>query len=117
MNRVFRKMKHTRTLRGGAAVALAAAMITVLLPGAQADISGGRSETVYAVLGNDGSFTGATVVNCFAEGGNITDYGVYTSIQNLSGSEEPVTDGDQISWNAPAGSPFYYQAIRIWRCR
>ena len=81
----------------------------VLLPGAQADMGGGKSETVYAVLGNDGSYTYATVVNCFPDGGSITDYGVYASVTNLSGAESPDIDGDTIQWNAEAGAPFYYE--------
>ena len=103
-----RKLAKRRTRRG-AAVVMAAALLMVMLPGAQADMGGGKSETVYAVLGNDGGYTGATVVNCFPDGGSIIDYGTYTSVTNLTGAETPGIDGDTITWSAEVGTPFYYQ--------
>ncbi len=101
--------KNLRALRGGTAVFIAAAMLTVLLPGAEAGLGSVKSETVYAILDNDGSYQSATVVNCFPDGGNITDFGAYTSVLNLSGAQTPETDGEKITWSASAGSPFYYQ--------
>ncbi len=70
-----------------------------------------KSETVYAVLGNDGGYTGATVVNRFFTQGEIVDYGAYTSVTNLMGPETPVIEGDTITWAAElAGEDgFYYQ--------
>lgn len=70
-----------------------------------------KSETVYAVLANDGSGSGATVVNCFFTDDEIVDYGDYTSVENLSGPEQPTVDGDKITWPAGLGGEdgFYYQ--------
>lgn len=70
-----------------------------------------KSETVYAVLANDGSYAGASVVNRFFTNDEIVDYGTYTEVKNLSGPDTPVVDGDKITW--PAGlageDGFYYQ--------
>ncbi len=98
-----------KRVKSASIVLLSAMLLTVMLPGAEADMGSAKSETVYAVLGNEGSYKGATVVNCFPDGGSITDYGAYASVENLSGSETPAIEGDKIVWAAPAGSPFYYQ--------
>ena len=85
---------------------LAAAVFAVMLPGSAvyADIHSDKpkSETVYAVLGNDGTYSGATVVNAFTQDGQIVDYGDYVSLQNLMGPENPLVDGDMITWPAEA---------------
>ncbi|MGE5494949.1 MAG: hypothetical protein ACM3S4_06595 [Burkholderiales bacterium] len=97
---------------GRAGLLVLAAVLAAVQPGsaAVAEANGKtKSETVYAVLENDGSYSGATVVNCFLNGGDITDYGRYDSIKNISGPEEPVVEGDSISWSAKAGEPFYYE--------
>jgi putative membrane protein len=103
------RIRLTRRAQKGAAVLAAAVLLVMTLPGAQAGMGGSRSETVYAVLANDGSYSGATVVNCFPNGGRITDYGSYISVTNLTGEEIPVIDGGKIEWDAEAGKPFYYQ--------
>ncbi len=94
-----------------AAVLMAAAVVPGAAAGANADSEKNKSETVYAVLANDGTYTGATVVNRFRVGGEITDYGAYTSIENLMGPQVPVVDGDAITWpaSATAAGDFYYQ--------
>jgi len=94
------------------AVVLAAAAV---MPGAVYGAAGAsdktKSETVYAVLVCDGSYSGATVVNRFTTGGEIVDYGAYASIENLMGPDAPVIDGDVITWPASATGDggFFYQ--------
>jgi hypothetical protein len=95
-------------------VALAAALMFVaVMPGAAADAAPekAKSETVYALLKNDGTYTGATVVNRFSAGGEITDYGVYTSIENLMGPQMPDVNGDVMTWPASVtgSGGFFYQ--------
>jgi hypothetical protein len=106
----------TPLLKRAGVFVLAAAMIAVMQLGPAAVASGDadkpKSETVYAVLGNDGSYTGATVVNCFKKGGKIADYGQYDSIKNLTGPDEPVVEGDKVTWPASATqdvTAFYYE--------
>ena len=98
------------------AVLTVAVVASALIPGSVADanieIEKLKSETVYAVLEDSGAYTGATVVNCFAQGGEIVDYGAYTSIENLMGAASAVVDGDTITWPASATATdgdFYYQ--------
>jgi|GEM_PF-3067287 len=78
---------------------------------AEADTEKPKSETVYAVLENDGSYAGATVVNRFSTDDEIVDYGQYTSVTNLMGPDNPSIEGDTVKW--PAGlageNGFYYQ--------
>lgn len=79
---------------------------------AKVDPSKIKTETVYAVLGDDGTYNGATVVNCFTAGGEIIDYGRYTNVANLMGTQAPQISGDKITWPASVTNgheSFYYQ--------
>lgn len=71
-----------------------------------------KSETVYAVLRDNGEYIGATVVNCFTQEGQIVDYGNYTQITNLMGPQKPTVQGQIITWDAhvtEGHKSFYYQ--------
>ncbi len=105
-----------RKLRCVLAVSAAAVLMAAGLPGsstaAVSDPGKPKSETVYAVLENDGRYNGATVVNCFDQSGDIVDYGAYTSVVNMTGPGTAVVEGDKIIWPASATDgvrPFYYQ--------
>ncbi len=43
------------------------------------------------------------------QSGIVSDYGNYTNIQNLSGSEPPSVEGNLITFSAAPGSTFYYR--------
>lgn len=102
-----------KALRVGALITAAAVFAAGFSGAAPARMEGEKpkSETVYAVLANDGSYAGATVVNRFFLDGEIVDYGTYTQVKNLTGADTPVVDGEKITW--PAGlageDGFYYQ--------
>lgn len=104
-------IKYRKHFERAGLLVLAAALAALQSGSAAVAVANGKakSETVYAVLGSDGSYSGATVVNCFLKGGDITDYGRYDSIKNISGPEEPTVEGDSITWPAKAGEPFYYE--------
>ena len=69
-----------------------------------------KNEIVYAKLAADGNIDGVYVVNHFEveQGGSITDYGDYQSVQNLSESEPIEQNEDAVSFRAQEGD-FYYQ--------
>ena len=83
---------------------------TVFSAGAQAAWAAGtpseKEEVVYANLSGSGEVTGVYVVNSFA-GGDITDYGTYTSIRNLTTTDEISTDGDEITFHTDADKVYY----------
>ena len=98
------------------AMTAAAVLLAGGLPGsttaAVSDPARPKSETVYAILGNDGSYNGATVVNCFDLSGEIVDYGAYTSVVNMTGPGTATIEGAKIIWAATVtqnAKPFYYQ--------
>jgi X-X-X-Leu-X-X-Gly heptad repeat protein len=67
-----------------------------------------KNETVYAMLGYDGSVSDIYVVNQLL--GDYTDYGSYTSIKNLSTMSEPIVEGDRITFpDANVDGGLYYQ--------
>ncbi|MDD2282992.1 MAG: hypothetical protein PHS56_00875 [Eubacteriales bacterium] len=69
-----------------------------------------KDETVYANLNADGSIGQIYVVNRIEtpEKGVYTDYGHYTSVLNLSGSQQPGIAADEIRWQK-ADEVLYYQ--------
>ena len=69
-----------------------------------------KSEVVYANLSDNGSLTDVYVVNEFyvSDAGQLTDFGVYSDLTNLSTDENIVKDNDRISVSVKPGQ-FYYQ--------
>ena len=69
-----------------------------------------KNENVYVRLEQDGSVNGTYVVNSFkvTKAGEITDYGEYDKIQNLTDLEEIQSDKDEHVFQAEEGK-FYYQ--------
>jgi len=66
-----------------------------------------KEEVVYGILEHDGNVGSLYVVNIFT-GGPVTDYGTYTEIRNMTGSEKIVQNEDQITVSA-ASDRFSYQ--------
>ncbi len=64
----------------------------------------GKDEVVYATLGQTGSVDAIYVVNHFssAAGKSITDHGAYSSVVNLTNTNELSVSGDTVSFT-PAG--------------
>ncbi len=74
------------------------------------DETGGPSskeESVYGILGADGTLKNLYVVNTFPDGGNITDYGSYKDLINLTGVETITQDGDRIGINGGSDAVRY----------
>lgn len=69
-----------------------------------------KDETVYVNLHADGSIKQIYVVNRIEakKAGVYTDYGKYTNVTNLSGSQKPAINGDSISWQLDK-EVLYYQ--------
>lgn len=70
----------------------------------------GKSEVVYARLSAAGEVNALYVVNHYKveKGGAITDFGDYSSVKNLSSSEEILVNQDEIRLQSGEGD-FYYQ--------
>lgn len=69
-----------------------------------------KNENVYVSLEQDGDVQGAYVVNVFnvTRKGEITDYGDYSKVQNLTNLDPIETDKDEQTFTAEKGK-FYYQ--------
>ena len=65
-----------------------------------------KEEVVYAILDNAGSVDGLYVVNSFTAQ-DITDYGEYESIKNLTTTDQITQNGDQISFHTDADKIYY----------
>lgn len=94
----------------GIALMLSAALI---LGGGVARAAGEapvKEENIYARLSQDGGLEELYVVNTYRleEEADITDYGKYDSVKNLTSGEEIQTKGDRVSFHASAGQ-FSYQ--------
>ncbi len=69
----------------------------------------GKEENVYVNLKNDGSIKDIYVVNQFLlnEKGNITDYGDYSEVRNLSSSDKITKTENTINFNGVKGKNYY----------
>ncbi|NKE06874.1 YhgE/Pip domain-containing protein [Bacillus selenatarsenatis] len=96
-------------------VALASIIIlpSFLSYGAAAETAGkitSKDEVVYATLKSNGDLDDIFVVNTLevAKAGKILDYGLYSSVKNLTDLSELDQKGQAVTINAPEGK-FYYQ--------
>ncbi len=86
---------------------LAAALLAALsVPALGEAAPSPKEEVVYGILTGGGSVEKIYVVNSF-RGGNITDYGDYTEVMNLSGSEPLSKNGDMITSEGSQGALCY----------
>jgi X-X-X-Leu-X-X-Gly heptad repeat protein len=69
-----------------------------------------KNENVYAKLSQDGTVKEAYIVNAFSvsESGQITDYGVYDEVKNLTDLGEIDVSGDKITFKTDKEN-FYYE--------
>lgn len=65
-----------------------------------------KEEVIYAMLNSDGSVNGIYAVNSFS-GGDITDYGTYHSVRNLTTTDAISVDGDKITFHTDADKIYY----------
>lgn len=56
-----------------------------------------KEESVYGILGADGTVQNLYAVNSFPDGGTVTDYGSYKDLINLTGVEKIIQEGDRIT--------------------
>ncbi len=73
-----------------------------------AGASASKEEVVYGMLDASGAVDALYVVNILSGGGDLTDYGDYTAVENLTGTEAIAQNGDAISVHTDADR-FYYQ--------
>ncbi len=91
---------------------IAAVCAVLMMAAAISAAAGGavKEEVVYGLLAADGKQENVYVVNAFelAEAAEVTDYGTYDSLVNLT-NEAPITaEGDTVRFTADGGR-FYYQ--------
>ncbi|MFA0815595.1 MAG: hypothetical protein ACC608_07370 [Anaerofustis sp.] len=80
------------------------------IPVAASESGVSKTETVYGNLNSDGSVSALYVVNAFdaPTGTEVTDYGNYSEVKNLSGTEALNQNGESVTFTV-SKSPFYYQ--------
>ena len=65
-----------------------------------------KEEVIYVTLNTDGSVKNGYVVNSF-DGGEIVDYGNYTSVKMMNTNDTIHQEGDKISFSASAPKVYY----------
>lgn len=97
-----------KLMSGALALGLVFAMGTTAFAASDAEYT--KNENVYARLEQNGEVSGAYVVNTFhvTKEGEITDYGDYDKVQNLTDLEAIESDKDEHTFTAGEGK-FYYQ--------
>ena len=105
--------KRVHMKRIMSAVLAAVLLLTVFLPAstamAAAEPNTPKEEVVYVSLNADGSVREINVVNIFDldKSGRIIDYGGYTSIRNMTTTDEIVYSDGEIRIDAGAGKLYY----------
>ena len=82
-------------------------LFALSVPAFAAAMPSQKEEVVYGMLNPDGGVNNIYVVNIF-DGGEVTDYGSYTKVNNMTTSEKLSQRGDQITVNTTA-KKLYYQ--------
>lgn len=95
--------KYKRIISG--IIAIIAAFSMAMPTFAQAAASP-KEEVVYAITDANGMVSSAYVVNIFG-GGDVTDYGDYTSVKMLTTNDKITQNGDEISFAATADKVYY----------
>lgn len=95
-------------MSGALALGLIFTMGTTAFAASDAEYT--KNENVYVRLEQNGEVSGAYVVNSFhvTKEGEITDYGDYDKVQNLTNLEAIESDKDEHTFTAEEGK-FYYQ--------
>lgn len=89
------------------ALSLASLMLAQYMPVyAEETTPSEKEEVVYIMLDSEGSVKSVNTVNIF-EKGEVVDYGDYSEVKNLTGTETINTNGDEIIYTANEKS--YYQ--------
>ena len=82
-------------------------LLSMSLPSFAATNSTPKEEVIYGQLNADGSLKRVDVVNSFA-GGNITDYGDYLELKNLT-SQETLSQTNDLIQVTTTADRFFYQ--------
>lgn len=106
------KIKRKQSYKSILGIALSAAMVcTEVLPISASAIrpNTSKEEVVYIKLGQDGSVSEINAVNIFdlEQDGEITDYGSYQSLRNMTSTDEINYSNDVVSIDAKAGKLYY----------
>ncbi len=90
-------------------VSLALALILVgnaVIPVSASENSSTKEEVVYIMTEADGAVESANVVNIF-DGGNIIDYGDYSSVKMLTTTDQITQTDDKITFTSTADKVYY----------
>ena len=110
-NRKNNSSKRKNIILKTTAIALSAVLgAGSVLPVLAADTDILKDENVYVTLMEDGTVSNVYVVNEFTSTSDseVTDYGQYSSVKNLTTDSEISQNGDQVSVDVTKGK-FYYQ--------
>lgn len=96
-----------KTYKKGIALSLVALMVTsTSIPVAAAENTSSKEEVVYIMTQADGSTDNINVVNIF-KGGDITDYGDYSSVKMLTTTDTINQTEDKITFSSSAEKVYY----------
>ena len=69
--------------------------------------SDGKEEVIYIGMDASGAVTDINVVNIFNGGGDITDYGDYTSVKMMTTNDEITLSGDTVTFSTTSERVYY----------
>lgn len=102
-------MKHIKKITAAAMSALMLGCFAV--PVFAESVPSEKEEVIYVMTDASGSITDIEVVNIFA-GGDITDYGDYSSVKMLNTDDVITQDGDKITFSSDAAKVYYQGTMK-----
>lgn len=108
----IRRRSKMKTYKKSMALFLAALMAAgTSIPVLAADDSSSKEEVVYIMAGADGAVEGVHVVNIFP-GGDITDYGDYSSVKMLTTTDAISQTGNRVTFSSDAEKVYYQGTLQ-----
>ncbi|SDB25276.1 hypothetical protein [Eubacterium oxidoreducens] len=101
-----------KTYKKGIALSLAILIAaSTSVPAFAAENTSAKEEVIYIMTQADGTVDNINVVNLFC-GGNITDYGDYSSVKMLTTTDEINQTGDTITFSSSAEKVYYQGTLK-----
>ena len=98
-------------IKGTAGILSVSLMATATIPTYAASASSEKEEVIYCMMDASGNVTDAEVVNIF-KGGEVVDYGDYSSVKMLTTNDQIKQDQDKITFSTKADKVYYQGTLK-----
>lgn len=98
-------------IKGTTGILSVSLMVMSTIPSYAASVSSEKEEVVYCMMDASGNVKDAEVVNIF-KGGEVVDYGDYSSVKMLTTNDQIKQNQDQITFSTKADQVYYQGTLK-----